>query len=139
MLPSLAPTRSLPLRLAEFGSVYRYEQSGELHGLTRARSFTQDDAHIFCTPEQVEAEFVKVIDLVLHIFTVLGFEQYTAQVSLRDEQKKEKYIGKEADWQAAEQCHSISRQGEGFACRAAQRRGCVLRPQAGLHAARRPG
>ena len=95
--------KSLPLRLAEFGTVYRYEQSGELHGLTRARSFTQDDAHIFCTPNQLEEEFTKVIDLVLHIFDVLGFEDYTAQISLRDKGNKQQYIGSDKDWQAAEE------------------------------------
>ncbi|MFN9941159.1 MAG: aminoacyl--tRNA ligase-related protein, partial [bacterium] len=76
--------RDLPVRLAEFGTVYRYEQSGELHGLTRVRGFTQDDAHIFCRPDQVKEEFIKVIDVVLHVFNSLGFENYTAQVSLRD-------------------------------------------------------
>jgi threonyl-tRNA synthetase len=81
--------RELPLRLAEFGTVYRYEQSGELHGLTRVRGFTQDDAHIFCRPDQVEEEFMKVIDLVLYVFKALGFENYSAQVSLRDPENKE--------------------------------------------------
>lgn len=95
--------RDLPIRLAEFGTVYRYEQSGELHGLTRVRGFTQDDAHIFCRPEQVKDEFIKVIDLVLHVFNSLGFENFTAQVSLRDPSNKEKYIGKDALWDRAEQ------------------------------------
>lgn len=94
--------RDLPVRLAEFGTVYRYEQSGELHGLTRVRGFTQDDAHIFCRPDQVKEEFVKVIDLVLHVFKSLGFENYTAQVSLRDPNNKAKYIGEDSLWDKAE-------------------------------------
>ena len=94
--------KDLPIRLAEFGTVYRYEQSGELHGLTRVRGFTQDDAHIFCRPDQVKEEFVKVIDLVLHVFNSLGFENYTAQVSLRDPADKKKYIGEDALWDRAE-------------------------------------
>lgn len=94
--------RDLPVRLAEFGTVYRYEQSGELHGLTRVRGFTQDDAHIFCRPDQVKEEFVKVIDLVLHVFRALGFDNYTAQISLRDPQDKTKYIGDDALWDRAE-------------------------------------
>ena len=94
--------RDLPIRLAEFGTVYRYEQSGELHGLTRVRGFTQDDAHIFCRPDQVKEEFVKVIDLVLKVFNSLGFENYTAQVSLRDPSNKEKYIGEDHLWEIAE-------------------------------------
>lgn len=94
--------RDLPIRLAEFGTVYRYEQSGELHGLTRVRGFTQDDAHIFCRPEQVKEEFIKVIDLVLLVFKSLGFENYTAQVSLRDPANKEKYIGEDHLWDKAE-------------------------------------
>ena len=94
--------RDLPVRLAEFGTVYRYEQSGELHGLTRVRGFTQDDAHIFCRPDQVKEEFVKVIDLVLYVFKALGFENYTAQVSLRDPENKKKYIGKDELWEIAE-------------------------------------
>ena len=95
--------KDLPIRLAEFGTVYRYEQSGELHGLTRVRGFTQDDAHIFCQPEQVKEEFIKVIDLVLHVFNSLGFTNYTAQVSLRDTANKEKYIGEDQLWDKAEQ------------------------------------
>ncbi|MGE0772208.1 MAG: threonine--tRNA ligase [Cyclobacteriaceae bacterium] len=95
--------KDLPIRLAEFGTVYRYEQSGELHGLTRVRGFTQDDAHIFCRPDQVKEEFIKVIDLVLHVFTSLGFENYTAQVSLRDPENKAKYIGADHLWDRAEQ------------------------------------
>ncbi|MES2519234.1 MAG: threonine--tRNA ligase [Bacteroidota bacterium] len=94
--------RDLPLRLAEFGTVYRYEQSGELHGLTRVRGFTQDDAHIFCTSDQVEGEFMKVIDLVLYVFKALGFDNFSAQISLRDPENKEKYIGTDEDWDKAE-------------------------------------
>lgn len=94
--------RDLPVRLAEFGTVYRYEQSGELHGLTRVRGFTQDDAHIFCRPDQVKEEFIKVIDLVLHVFNSLGFENYTAQVSLRDKSNTSKYIGHDHLWEKAE-------------------------------------
>jgi threonyl-tRNA synthetase len=95
--------KELPKRFAEFGTVYRYEQSGELHGLTRVRGFTQDDAHIFCTPDQLDAEFKEVIDLVLYVFGSLGFENFTAQVSLRDSEKPEKYIGSEENWEKAEQ------------------------------------
>ena len=94
--------KDLPMRLAEFGTVYRYEQSGELHGLTRARCFTQDDAHIFCCPDQVKREFIKVIDLVLYVFKSLGFCDYTAQVSLRDPENKSKYIGGDQAWEKAE-------------------------------------
>ncbi|KPQ15291.1 MAG: threonyl-tRNA synthetase ThrS [Algoriphagus marincola HL-49] len=94
--------KDLPIRYAEFGTVYRYEQSGELHGLTRVRGFTQDDAHIFCRPEQVKEEFIKVIDLVLYVFKALGFEDYTAQVSLRDPENKQKYIGTDEAWEKAE-------------------------------------
>lgn len=94
--------KDLPLRLAEFGTVYRYEQSGELHGLTRVRGFTQDDAHIFCRNDQVKEEFIKVIDLVLYVFNALGFTDYTAQISLRDPENKAKYIGADEDWEKAE-------------------------------------
>lgn len=94
--------KDLPIRYAEFGTVYRYEQSGELHGLTRVRGFTQDDAHIFCRPDQVKEEFIKVIDLVFHVFKSLGFENYTAQVSLRDPANREKYIGDDELWDRAE-------------------------------------
>jgi len=94
--------KDLPVRYAEFGTVYRYEQSGELHGLTRVRSFTQDDAHLFCRPDQVEEEFKKVIDLVLYVFNALGFENYTAQISLRDPENKTKYIGSDENWEKAE-------------------------------------
>ena len=95
--------KDLPLRLAEFGTVYRYEQHGELNGLMRTRCFTQDDAHIFCRPDQVKEEFTKVIDLVVHVFKVLGFKDYKAQLSLRDPQKLNKYIGETEDWDNAEQ------------------------------------
>ena len=95
--------RDLPLRLAEFGTVYRYEQSGELHGLSRVRGFTVDDAHIFCTPEQVDSEFNNTIDLVLFVFKSLGFENYSAQVSLRDPDNPEKYIGSDKNWEISEQ------------------------------------
>jgi threonyl-tRNA synthetase len=94
--------KDLPVRYAEFGTVYRYEQSGELHGLTRVRGFTQDDAHLFCRPDQVKAEFKKVIDLVLYVFGALGFDDYTAQVSLRDPENKTKYIGTDENWDLAE-------------------------------------
>ncbi len=94
--------KDLPVRYAEFGTVYRYEQSGELHGLTRVRGFTQDDAHIFCRPDQVKEEFAKVIDLVLYAFKALGFSEFTAQVSLRDPNNPEKYIGEDAAWVQAE-------------------------------------
>lgn len=94
--------KDLPLRLAEFGTVYRYEQSGELHGLTRVRGFTQDDAHIFCTPDQVKEEFVGVINIVMHIFKALDFKEWTAQISLRDPNNKEKYIGSDENWEKAE-------------------------------------
>ncbi|WP_435264110.1 threonine--tRNA ligase [Tenacibaculum sp. nBUS_03] len=95
--------KDLPKRFAEFGTVYRYEQSGELHGLTRVRGFTQDDAHIFCTPEQLDEEFKNVIDLVLYVFKSLGFEKFTAQVSIRDMENPDKYIGSVDNWQKAEQ------------------------------------
>ncbi|WP_262249007.1 threonine--tRNA ligase [Parapedobacter soli] len=95
--------KDLPIRYAEFGTVYRYEQSGELHGLTRVRGFTQDDAHLFCRPDQVKEEFKKVIDLVLYVFGALGFEDYTAQISLRDPDNKGKYIGTDENWDRAEQ------------------------------------
>lgn len=95
--------KDLPIRLAEFGTVYRYEQSGELHGLTRVRGFTQDDAHIFCRPDQLKDEFKKVIDIVLYIFKTLKFDDYTIQISLKDPGNKEKYIGTEENWEKAEQ------------------------------------
>ena len=94
--------KDLPVRFAEFGTVYRYEQSGELHGLTRVRGFTQDDAHLFVRPDQVQEEFEKVIDLVLYVFKALGFEDFTAQVSLRDKENREKYIGSDSNWKLAE-------------------------------------
>jgi threonyl-tRNA synthetase len=95
--------KELPLRLAEFGTVYRYEQSGELHGLTRVRGFTQDDAHLFCRPDQVKDEFKKVIDLVMYVFTSLDFQNFTAQISLRDQEDRSKYIGSDENWEIAEQ------------------------------------
>ena len=95
--------RDLPLRLAEFGTVYRYEQTGELHGLTRVRCFTQDDAHLFCRPDQVKEEFLKIIDIIMIIFKALDFHQFEAQISLRDKVNREKYIGSEENWQKAEQ------------------------------------
>ena len=95
--------KDLPLRFAEFGTVYRYEQSGELHGLTRVRSFTQDDAHLFCRPDQLKEEFLKVIDIILYVFKTLEFTKYTAQISLRDPNHKEKYIGTDENWAKAEQ------------------------------------
>jgi threonyl-tRNA synthetase len=95
--------RDLPMRIAEFGTVYRYEQSGELHGLTRVRSFTQDDAHIFCTPDQVKSEFLNVLDLTMQVIRKLGFENFTAQISLRDPENKDKYIGSDENWNKAEQ------------------------------------
>ena len=98
--------KELPLRLAEFGTVYRYEQSGELHGLTRVRSFTQDDAHIYCTPDQLKEEFCKVIDIVLLIFKTLNFTDYTAQISLRDPANRSKYIGTDENWEKAERAIS---------------------------------
>ncbi len=94
--------KDLPVRLAEFGTVYRYEQHGELHGLTRVRGFTQDDAHIFCRPDQVEEEFKKVIDLVMYVFKALDFKEFTAQISLRDPEDKAKYIGSDENWEKAE-------------------------------------
>ncbi|MFR2509885.1 threonine--tRNA ligase, partial [Odoribacter laneus] len=94
--------KDLPVRFAEFGTVYRYEQSGELHGLTRVRGFTQDDAHLFCTPDQLKEEFMKVIDIIFIIFKALDFKDFTAQVSLRDPKDKEKYIGTDENWEKAE-------------------------------------
>ncbi|MDR3189240.1 MAG: threonine--tRNA ligase [Prevotellaceae bacterium] len=94
--------KDLPIRLAEFGTVYRYEQSGELHGLTRVRGFTQDDAHLFCTQDQIKDEFKKVIDIILYIFKLFDFQEYTAQVSLRDKVNREKYIGSDENWDKAE-------------------------------------
>ena len=106
--------RDLPKRYAEFGTVYRYEQSGELHGLTRVRGFTQDDAHIFCTPDQLDHEFKAVIDLVLYVFNSLGFEDFTAQVSVRDPNSPDKYIGKVEDWDKAEQAIMNATQKKGL-------------------------
>jgi threonyl-tRNA synthetase len=95
--------KDLPVRFAEFGTVYRYEQSGELHGLTRVRGFTQDDAHLYCRPDQIKEEFKKVIDIIFIIFKALNFENYSAQISLRDPNKPEKYIGSTENWDKAEQ------------------------------------
>ncbi len=95
--------KDLPLRFAEFGTVYRYEQSGELHGLTRVRGFTQDDAHLFCRPDQLKEEFCKVIDIILYVFKTLDFNEYVAQISLRDPDNREKYIGTDENWAKAEQ------------------------------------
>jgi len=94
--------KELPVRIAEFGTVYRYEQTGELHGLTRVRGFTQDDAHIFCTSDQLKGEFLDVLDLTTHVIKKLGFDNYTAQISLRDPENKEKYIGSDENWEKAE-------------------------------------
>ncbi|MDO5760839.1 MAG: threonine--tRNA ligase [Bacteroidota bacterium] len=106
--------KDLPCRIAEFGTVYRYEMSGELHGLTRVRCFTQDDAHIFCTPEQLKEEFCKVIDIILYIFKTLKFEDYIAQISLRDPNNKEKYIGSDEVWEKAEKAIIESTQEKGL-------------------------
>jgi threonyl-tRNA synthetase len=106
--------KDLPVRYAEFGTVYRYEQAGELHGLTRVRGFTQDDAHLFCRPDQVKEEFCKVIDLVLYVFKALDFNDYTAQISLRDPENKTKYIGTDENWQLAEQAIIESAQEKGL-------------------------
>jgi len=106
--------KDLPIRYAEFGTVYRYEQSGELHGLTRVRGFTQDDAHIFCTPEQLKDEFKKVIDLVLYVFTALGFNEFKTQISLRDPENPEKYIGSLDLWEKAERAIMESAQEKGL-------------------------
>jgi threonyl-tRNA synthetase len=95
--------RDLPVRIAEFGTVYRYEQSGELHGLTRVRCFTQDDAHIFCTEDQLKEEFLGVLDLTRYVLDKLGFDKFTAQISLRDPENKTKYVGTEENWRKAEQ------------------------------------
>ncbi len=94
--------RDLPYRIAEFGTVYRYEQTGELHGLTRVRGFTQDDAHLFCTPDQVKGEFLNVLELTMHVISKMGFEDFTAQISLRDPENKQKYIGSDENWDKAE-------------------------------------
>ncbi|MCW3077958.1 MAG: threonyl-tRNA synthetase [Bacteroidetes bacterium] len=106
--------KDLPIRYAEFGTVYRYEQHGELHGLTRVRGFTQDDAHLFCRPDQVKEEFCKVIDLVLHVFNALDFKDYTAQISLRDPDNKTKYIGSDENWALAEAAIIESAQEKGL-------------------------
>ena len=106
--------RDLPLRFAEFGTVYRYEQSGELHGLTRVRGFTQDDAHLFCRPDQLQEEFEKVIDLILYVFKTLKMTDYMAQVSLRDPDNKEKYIGSDENWEKAENAIVVAAEKKGL-------------------------
>lgn len=109
--------RELPLRLAEFGTVYRYEQTGELHGLTRVRGFTQDDAHIFCAPDQIKDEFLKVMDIIFYIFKALNFENYEAQISLRDPKNKQKYIGSDENWHLAETAIIEACEEKGFKAR----------------------
>ena len=106
--------RDLPLRFAEFGTVYRYEQSGELHGLTRVRGFTQDDAHLFCRPDQLQEEFEKVIDLILYVFKTLNMTEYMAQISLRDPENKTKYIGSDENWEKAENAIIVAAQNKGL-------------------------
>lgn len=106
--------RDLPLRFAEFGTVYRYEQSGELHGLTRVRGFTQDDAHLFCRPDQLQEEFEKVIDLILYVFRTLKMTEYMAQVSLRDPNNKQKYIGSDENWEKAEKAIILAAERKGL-------------------------
>jgi threonyl-tRNA synthetase len=131
--------KDLPIRLAEFGTVYRYEQSGELHGLARVRGFTQDDAHLFCRPDQVKEEFKKVIDLVLLVFKALDFTNFEAQVSLRDKEDRSKYIGSDENWEKAETGHHRRGGREGLEDGGGIRRGRVLRSQAGLHGEGRLG
>lgn len=109
--------KDLPLRLAEFGTVCRYEQSGELHGLTRVRSFTQDDAHIFCRPEQVKDEFLRVMDIISIVFRSMDFQNFEAQISLRDKVNREKYIGSDDNWEKRNRLLS----------RLVRRRACLLR------------
>lgn len=109
--------KDLPIRYAEFGTVYRYEQSGELHGLTRVRSFTQDDAHIFCRPDQLKDEFMKVMDIIFIIFKALNFENFEAQISLRDPNNKEKYIGSDENWEKSEQAIIESCEAKGLKAR----------------------
>ena len=109
--------KDLPLRLAEFGTVYRYEQTGELHGLTRVRCFTQDDAHLYCRPDQVKDEFLKIIDIIMIIFKALDFHQFEAQISLRDKVNREKYIGSEENWEKAEQAIIDACQEKGLSAR----------------------
>ena len=106
--------RDLPLRFAEFGTVYRYEQSGELHGLTRVRGFTQDDAHLFCRPDQLQEEFEKVIDLILYVFKTLNLTEYMAQISLRDPANKTKYIGSDENWEKAEKAIMLAAKNKGL-------------------------
>ncbi len=130
--------KELPVRFAEFGTVYRYEQSGELHGLSRVRGFTQDDAHIFCTPEQVQKEFLDVVALTQEVLHMIGFDDVTAQISLRDPAKPEKYIGSDEDWAQRRAGHyrrlRLDRHHDGDGLR----RGGLLRPEARLHGPRRP-
>ena len=106
--------KELPKRFAEFGTVYRYEQSGELHGLTRVRGFTQDDAHLFCTPDQLDQEFKSVIDLSLYVLRSLGLENFTAQVSVRDPKNPDKYIGAIENWEKAERAIINAAEGKGL-------------------------
>jgi threonyl-tRNA synthetase len=131
--------KDLPIRYAEFGTVYRYEQSGELHGLTRVRGFTQDDAHLFCRPDQVKEEFKKVIDLVLLVFKALDLTDFEAQVSLRDKEDRSKYIGSDENWEKAESAIIEAAAEKWLAHGGGIRRGRVLRSQAGLHGEGRLG
>ena len=112
--------KDLPLRFAEFGTVYRYEQSGELHGLTRVRGFTQDDAHLYCTPEQLKDEFLKVMDIIFYIFKALNFQNYEAQISLRDPNNKQKYVGTDENWEKAERAIIEACEEKGLKARAVQ-------------------
>jgi threonyl-tRNA synthetase len=125
--------KDLPVRYAEFGTVYRYEQSGELHGLTRVRGFTQDDAHLFCRPDQVKEEFKKVIDLVLYVFKALGFDNYTAQISLRDPENKTKYIGTDENWKLAESAIIEAAEEKGLTTVIEFGRSCILRAKTRLY------
>ena len=112
--------KDLPLRFAEFGTVYRYEQSGELHGLTRVRGFTQDDAHLFCTPDQLKGEFLKVMDIIFYIFKALDFENFEAQISLRDPNNKQKYVGTDENWEKAERAIIEACEEKGLKAKAVQ-------------------
>ncbi len=125
--------KDLPKRYAEFGTVYRYEQSGELHGLTRVRGFTQDDAHIFCTPDQLDQEFKNVIDLVLYVFGSLGFENFTAQISLRDQENREKYIGSDENWEKAENAIINAAKDKGLQYCCSLWRSCFLWSKTGFY------
>ena len=106
--------KDLPVRYAEFGTVYRYEQSGELQGLTRVRGFTQDDAHIFCRPDQIKEEFIKVIDIIYTVFKAFDFKDFIAQISLRDPDNNEKYIGSDENWEKAEKAIIEATRGKGY-------------------------